>query len=210
MSFDEVSFPEKLAIGTAGGPEFSTDVITVASGAEKRQANWSEAMLRFDVATAVKKQADLDALVAFFYARRGRARGFRFQDFSDFSSNGSTGTPTATDQTIGTGDGSTQIFQLQKTYSDGLLNYSRTIRKPVSGSVLISVNDAAQGSGFTIDHTTGEVTFDTAPGNGDVIKAGFYFDVPVRFDTDYLESSLAAYTAYQTAEVPLKGLQLGG
>lgn len=207
MSFDEINLPEKLAVGSGGGPEFATDVIEVASGAERRQRNWSEALYRYDVAPAVKKQGDLETLTSFFLNRGGRARGFRFKDFMDYSSNGATGTPAATDQTIGTGDGSEQIFQLVKNYGDGLASYARTIKKPVLGSVLVSIDDVEQAGGFTVDHTTGQITFDTAPGAGAVIKAGYLFDVPVRFDTDSLDNRLSAYIAFETTEVPLLELR---
>ena len=45
-------------------------------------------------------------------------------------------------------------------------------------------------SGWTLDATTGVAPFTTAPGNGLIVRAGFEFDVPVRFDIDMLDFTL--------------------
>ena len=39
MAFREIQFPTKISFGAIGGPGFSTDVVTVRSGREKRNAN---------------------------------------------------------------------------------------------------------------------------------------------------------------------------
>ena len=49
---------------------------------------------------------------------------------------------------------------------------------------------AEQMSGWTLDSTTGVITFTTAPANGVIGRAGFEFDVPVRFDNDTLDVTL--------------------
>jgi uncharacterized protein (TIGR02217 family) len=41
--------------------------------------NWAEARGRWDVGTGLKNQQQLDALIAFFRARKGKAYGFRFK-----------------------------------------------------------------------------------------------------------------------------------
>jgi uncharacterized protein (TIGR02217 family) len=77
--FHEVRFPDNIAYGATGGPEFSTTVVATGSGHEKRNVNWSEARGRWDVASGLKKQVQIDELIAFFRARRGKAYGFRFR-----------------------------------------------------------------------------------------------------------------------------------
>ena len=47
-----------------------------------------------------------------------------------------------------------------------------------------------QMTGWSVDNSNGSVTFNTAPGAGVAITAGFEFDVPVRFDTDALDVTL--------------------
>jgi uncharacterized protein (TIGR02217 family) len=84
MAFHEVRFPDDIAYGATGGPEFATSVVATASGYEQRNINWSAARGRWDVASGLKKQTQLDTLIAFFRARKGRAYGFRFKDWTDF------------------------------------------------------------------------------------------------------------------------------
>ena len=113
----------------------------------------------------------------------------------------------ATDQTIGTGDGASNTFQLVKTYGALYSPYQRPIAKPVAGSVRIAVagTEATAGTDFTVDSTTGLVTFlaGHVPAVGAVVSAGFMFDVPVRFDTDYLEVDLSAFAAGAIPKIPL-------
>jgi uncharacterized protein (TIGR02217 family) len=80
-SFHEVRFPDNIAYGATGrsGPELATTVVATGAGHEKRNVNWSEARSRCDVASGLKKQAQIDELIAFFRARRGKAYGFRFR-----------------------------------------------------------------------------------------------------------------------------------
>jgi uncharacterized protein (TIGR02217 family) len=123
-SFHEVRFPDNIAYGATGGPEFATTVVATGSGHEKRNVNWSQARGRWDVASGLKKQAQIDELIAFFRARRGKAYGFRFKDWTDYQ---------ATGQLLGTGDDALTQFQLVKHYPSGSVIEVRTITKPVAG-----------------------------------------------------------------------------
>jgi uncharacterized protein (TIGR02217 family) len=175
--FHEVQFPPKIAYGATGGPEFNTTISTTFAGFEQRNVNWQKARGRWDVSTGIKNKADMDAVIAFFRARYGKAYGFRFKDWSDYQGVG---------QNIGTGDGVETEFQLKKTYVSGGNTYVRDIKKPVNGSVSIYLNSVLQGSGYSIDYTTGIVTFTVAPGSSVAVTADYEFDVPVRFDTDLI------------------------
>jgi len=126
-------------------------------------------------------------VVAFFEARNGRLHGFRFKDWGDHKSCLPSGTPSLSDQGIGTGDGTTTAFQLVKRYASGAQSWTRIIAKPVSGSVRIALGGVEQMSGWSVDTATGLVIFSTAPTSGVAITAGFEFDVPVRFDSDALD-----------------------
>lgn len=194
MSFSEIRFPEDISYGSSGGPEYSTGVIVLHSGHEQRNINWAEARARYNAAHGVKTQAQLDALIAFFRARRGRAHGFRYKDWADYSAIG---------QIIGTGDGGQTVFQLTKTYVSGSGSETRVIRKPVSGTVKLYLNSVLQTSGISIDHSTGIATFSTAPGNGVLVSADFEFDVPVRFDTDRLTTRLDEFGSQSWLDIPL-------
>jgi uncharacterized protein (TIGR02217 family) len=54
--FHEIRFPDNIAYKATGGPEFATTVVATRAGHEKRNANWSEARGRWDVASGLKNQ----------------------------------------------------------------------------------------------------------------------------------------------------------
>lgn len=193
MAFVEIRFPTDISFGSSGGPEYSTAVVELSSGYEQRNVNWSEARARYNVAHGVKTQAQLDALIAFFRARKGRAHGFRFKDWTDYSVQG---------QLIGTGTGALTQFQLVKSYVSSVVE-TRTIKKIVSGTVSIYKNGVLQSSGVSVNNDTGVVTFSVAPANGNSITADFEFDVPVRFDTDRLSASMEEYGVRSWLDIPL-------
>ena len=187
MAFHDTRFPDEISYGASGGPEFQTSVVTVKSGQESRNQNWSQSRIRWDISTAIRDRSDVNQLIAFFRNREGRAHSFRFKDWTDFS---------AVQQNIGTGNGVLTAFQLRKVYNDGLLTKTRNITKPVNGTVRIYLNTVEQFSGWTVNFTTGIVTFTVAPGAGVVITATYEFDMPARFDTDQLNISIQGYEAF--------------
>jgi uncharacterized protein (TIGR02217 family) len=205
-AFHEVLFPLDVALRSAGGPQRRTDIVALGSGREERNARWAYSRRRYDAGYGVKTLDALSAVVAFFEERRGRLHGFRWRDRVDHSSAAPGVTVGAIDQVIGSGDGDTAIFQLGKIYGAAYAPYRRPIVKPVSGSVRVAVGGAEVGADdFTCDAASGLVTF--APGHipppGAAVTAGFLFDVPVRFDTDYLEIDLAAFSAGVIPKIPL-------
>jgi uncharacterized protein (TIGR02217 family) len=197
-AFEDVSFPLALGREVAVEPAFQTAIVTTAGGAEQRNTEWADARLGFDVGPGIRSEADLHALVAFFRARRGAAVGFRLQDPFDHSSNGMTGVPGAGDQLLGEGDGARTAFPLIKSY-DGQV---RRITRPVPGSVLVSVDGDPVETGWILG-AKGVVEFDDAPGDGAEIRAGYWFDVPVRFAEDRLSLNRATFLA---GEAPSVGL----
>ncbi len=284
MSFLEAPrFPEDISYDSSGGPAYETTVVVMKSGYEQRNQVWEYPRCRYNVALGVKTIDRLYQLIEFFHAVAGRAYGFRYKDWSDYKSCPVDKTPTNTDQIIGTGDGVTVDFQLKKVYQVGAFQRNRIIRKPVSGTVSVSISDV-EDLRWTVDTTTGIITFsadlsqpvsnavavgtteteittaaahglsvndsvylstfsgdwaalnatrhkvisvpsstvfriaydssafaayssnggqtNTIPQSGELVKAGFEFDVPVRFDTDVLETSFESYNL-GTANVPL-------
>ncbi len=202
QAFDDVPYPLALGRDATVIPEFSTSVALTASGNERRNSLWSDARLRFDVGPGIRSEAELGVLLGFFRARRGAARGFRLRDPSDFSSNGMTGAPTATDQLLGAGDGLTASFALVKRYGAEDALQTRRITRPEPGSVTVSVNGAAVLTGWTLD-PGGTIVFSSAPAAGAEVRAGFRFDVPVRFAEDRLEIAGAAFAAGEAPSVPV-------
>ena len=200
MAFHEVSLPARLAFGSTGGVERRTEIITLASGYERRSTPWAQGRRRYLIGSNLRSLDDMAELTAFFEARRGRLYGFRFRDFADFKSCGPGGTISATDQRLGIGDGVRKTFQLTKTYGD----QTRDIRKPVAGSVCVAVNGVQPpASAWSVDAATGLVTFVAPPATGAVLKAGFQFDTPVRFDADRIEVTLESFGIGRMVAMPL-------
>ncbi len=208
LPFDDLPYPLALGRDATIMPEFSTSVAVTASGFERRNSLWSNARLRFDVGPGIRSEAELGTLLAFFRARRGAARGFRLRDPSDFSSNGMTGTPAGSDQVLGTGDSIKANFPLVKRYGSGAAEQLRRITRPVAGSVLVSIDGAATLTGWTLD-PGGLIRFAVPPAAGKVVRAGFNFDVPVRFAEDKLEVSGAAFAAGEAPSVAVIEIREG-
>jgi uncharacterized protein (TIGR02217 family) len=208
MAFDEVRFPDNISRGARGGPERRTRIVELSSGREERNSPWAGSRRRYDASYGIRRADDLAAVTAFFEARMGRLRGFRWKDWPDYKSCLPSQTIAATDQLIGQGNGMATTFQLSKTYSSGLQSYVREIRKPVSGTVLVSVGGVPQSSGWTVDVATGIVTFTIPPANGASVTAGFEFDVPVRFDSDQLDVTLDIERLGSIASIPLVEIRL--
>lgn len=204
MSFHAVRFPLDIALGARGGPERLTDVVTLVNAREERNQRWARSRRRYNAGYGVKSRADMQAVLGFFEERRGRFHSFLWRDALDFSSNGGDGAPTAADQTIGTGDGTTQSFQLIKRYGQSFDPYDRVITNPVAGSVVVAVDGIAiDGAAVAIDAETGMLSLEAVPMGGAVVTAGFLFDVPVRFDIDRLDIELTSFDAAEAPNIPL-------
>lgn len=197
MGFHEVRFPTAISRNAHGGPERRTDVVVLGSGYEERNSRWADSRRSYNAGYGVRSLDDLHAVIAFFEERRGRLYGFRWKDHTDWKSCAPGADPSATDQRLGVGDGTRSSFQLVKSYGSGATAWTRSIAKPVAGSVRVAVGGAvvAQGTAYSVESATGLVTFlpGHIPAAGAVITAGFEFDVPVRFDTDKLEINLHGF-----------------
>ncbi len=205
MGFHETRFPDEIAYGSRGGPGFATVIVETDAGAEQRVGRWNNPRRRYDAAYGIKDRDDLYLVHQFYLARKGALNGFRFKDHLDYTSNALDGrtAPAIDDQLIGTGDGTKTQFQLIKRYTSGPVVVSRNIRKPVAGTILVEVNGVAQviTVDFTVDTTTGVITFNTAPPLGQDVKAGFEFDVPVRFTKEADTTFQASIDFFDTGSI---------
>jgi uncharacterized protein (TIGR02217 family) len=209
--FHDILFPLDIALKSAGGPERRTEIVSFGSGREERNARWAHSRRRYDAGYGTRTLNALRSVVAFFEERRGRLHGFRWRDRLDQWSSISGEAISPDDQGIGIGDGATASFQLMKTYGSAFAPYQRPIIKPVDGSVRIAVaGEEIANSAFSCDETRGVVTFASKhiPAMGAAITAGFQFDVPVRFDTDYLEVDLSAFAAGAIPKIPLVEIRI--
>lgn len=193
MGFHESRFPLRISYGSNGGPGFSTSAIDSASGQSERVGRWVSPRYTYDVSLGIRNRDEMGDVLRFYVARGGIENGFRYFDPLDHTTaaNGRDA-PTASDVLIGTGDGSTTTFQLFKVYTEGSESRTRNITKPIHAetlgvpvsttyNVLVALGGTPTASGWSVDTTTGVITFSTAPGAGVAVTAGFAFDVPVEF-----------------------------
>lgn len=204
--FHDIQFPNDIAQGAIGGPVWDTTIVPSTSGYEQRNTNWDQSRRHWEISHDVYSEAKLNTLLAFFHARQGRAYAFRFKDWSDYY----VGMSFVNDQLsytstmqFATGDGATTVFQLTKTYADSAATHTRKITRPVAGSVRIYVNGLQQSTGFTVDYTTGLVTFTTAPTSGVLVQWAGQFDCPARFDTDAMSFNLIAVKKGDWGSIPI-------
>ena len=206
-AFHDVRFPDEIARGSSYAPNFLTALEVVESKAESRFDRWAQARRRFDASIGICSLRDLYEVLEFYHCRLGRAHSFRFKDWSDYRSRGPEDPVLPTDQIIGTADGINTSFQLRKAYVDISTDahvHWRTITKPVAGTVRVAVDGAELAPGqFTSNRKTGLLVISTPPAAGAEITAGFEFDTPVRFDSDEIGWSVAAYEIGQMPEIPL-------
>jgi len=189
MALPTYRLPPEIEEGATGGPEFATIIQESVSGQEQRVRVWAKCRARYEIGYSVMHSDDpvgnYRAVLALFYAHNGRFRPFRFKDWGDYQ---------ASDAHFGTGDGSHTAFQLSKIYdpsqillgAPGSFTYTREIYLPV-GAPVIKKNGVIQTvtTNYTIS-STGLVTFVTAPTSGHALTWTGEFDIPVRFDVDYL------------------------
>jgi uncharacterized protein (TIGR02217 family) len=84
----------------------------------------------------------------------------------------------------------------------------RIITKPVAGSVLVFLDGVEQLAGWSVDVTTGIVTFSTAPAAGVEVAASFEFDVPARFDTDHMAVTIETFRLHRWEQIPIVELRV--
>ena len=204
MNLHEVRFPAALSMGSSGGPERRTEIVTLSNGFEERNSPWAHSRRRYDAGLGVRSLDELAAVIAFFEARHGQLYGFRWKDWTDYKSCQPSAQPSPLDQEIGVGNGSSTEFALRKTYRSGEVSYQRPVTKPVQGSVRLAIGgEELSMDSFSVDHATGRVTLATPPGEGAIVTAGFEFDVPVRFDTDRITASLTSLSSGEIPSIPI-------
>jgi uncharacterized protein (TIGR02217 family) len=212
MPFHETRFPLAVSLGASGGPERRTDIVTLGSGHEQRNQRWADSRRKYDAGIGIRNLDELYTVLAFFEERRGRLHGFRWRDYADCKSCAPGQAVTALDQQIGTGDGADDTFQLVKIYGGAFSAYTRTISKPVAGTVRVAVAgiEQAEGTAWTVDATTGVVTFGVGhiPAAGQAVTAGYEFDVPVRFDADTITVSVANFAQGSIPQIPVVEIRI--
>ena len=171
-------------MGAVGGPERRTEIVTLASGAEERNAPWAHSRRRYDAGLGMRSLDDLEAMVAFFEARGGQLHGFRWRDWADWRSCRPSASVTPFDQEIGRGDGEPRApSRWPRPTPRAGAAYLRPIAKPVAGTVRVAVGRGG-GRGLGGPCARGRGAGGRARRGCPWSRPGYEFDVPVRFDTD--------------------------
>ncbi len=155
MSFLETRINDvvgEILYDTAGGAAYQTAIAVNAGGYESRNIDWVASRGRWELGERVLKRSEMDALLNFFHAMQGRARGFRLKDWSDYQA-------TAANGRLGTGAVGTgaPTYQLYKRYAQAGQSIDRIIKKPVAAG-FESYRNAVAITGESLDTATGIVT----------------------------------------------------
>lgn len=182
MAFQDARLPEDIEVGAVGGPSFLTNVVSISSGAEQRNAAWAQQRAVWQIGYGLQNQSDYIGILNHFYGQRGRTHSFPFKDWSDYQ---------ATLEPIATGDGHQREFHLIKTYG-GTFPFVRYITRPDWTTVQIFVNGSlnttwTQGANGAIVWAAG-----LAPAIGATITWSGNFFIPVRYDVDQFTLTLYA------------------
>jgi uncharacterized protein (TIGR02217 family) len=200
-NFIEKQFPADISYGSSGGPEYYTEVLNTTNGCEIRSSKLYNPRMKFNIATGVKNKQQMDELIRFFRCCKGRNIAFRYKDWGDF--HGRNEPVQVIDQ---------HTLQLIKTYNlDEYTTEERIITKPVKNTVKIQLNDEfISDTQLQIDYTTGRITLlnHLMHQQNTKITADFEFDVPVRFDTDYLPVIIENYNFYSLPNIELVEVKL--
>jgi uncharacterized protein (TIGR02217 family) len=200
MAFHNVRLPEDIERGALGGPQFDTTVLTLSSGYEKRNINWERTRGRWNIGYGVDSKTNLESVLAFFYARQGKAHTFRFKDWTDYKvGDDATDTP----QEISLGNGTDVDFQIVRRYTSGSTNFDRDLTRIVDGTVRVFVSGVEQTetTDYTVDVDNGIISFLSPPTLGFSIGVICEFDVPVRFDQDTLDLRAFRDDIYSVPEI---------
>jgi uncharacterized protein (TIGR02217 family) len=166
-------------------PIFQTRVQRAVSGRELRALDYPYPLWRFTLTFNYLPDAtsppsgspgntDLRNLMGFFMVCQGAYNTFTYWDPSDNTELG---------QGLGTGDGSTTVFQLQRGFGFGGVYFQEPITEP-NAITAIYFNGVAQSPSIYSLGANGLITFTTAPGSGVDITADFNFYFLCRFVDD--------------------------
>ncbi len=208
--FHDVIMPEYLAFGSTGGPAYKTEILQTASGFECRNAFWAHSLRQYNLISGARPLNELRDLVDFFEARRGRLYGFLWRDWMDDHSANTSTHISAFDQILESVNEDRTIFKTQKQYGAGDNAVVRRIFKPRAEGFLLARDGTVltQNEDYTLDATMGRVTLNETVPTDERITAGFYFYVPVRFDTDMLDVQLSSFDMGVMPSIALVELKL--
>ena len=177
MSYINDYIAQCPAFGWEGGPEFSTQIVSLANGHERRNAQWAQVRHKYSIPFQNLTDAEYAGIKQMHLACRGRLHAFRFRDALDHS---------VVAQPFAVGDGVKTQYQLITTSEVAGVKYTREIFAIARANVYVNGVDTTTSG----DPLRGVVTFSAPPAPGAILTWTGEFDVWVRFDSDYLPFSI--------------------
>ena len=136
---------------------------------------------------------ELRTLAGFFLQQQGAFTPFLFDDPTDDS---------VLAQPIGSGNSSATVFQLVRNFG----GFSEPIAAPNVVSAIYFNGVLQSASGYTVDPTTGLVTFAAPPPSGQAITADFTYYFRVRFADDTAEFENFMYQLWSLKQIKLQSV----
>lgn len=192
MSFHDIKLPEFIGIFAHGILEYNTYSAKSLSGREIRSSANEQHLMKYLIKDCYLSEYEFSIFNSFFKARMGKLCSFRFKDLADYK---------AQNQMMGTGDGVRQKFLLIKKYDDPFMSFDRVIRRPVSSTVKLYINNQEISEGYNIQN--GVIHFSKPLATGANLIANFEFDVEVRFNNDKF-----AYTYRSDGSTEISNIEL--
>ena len=192
--------PRNIAYGSSSGPETLADVITTTSGYRHTNLLWDQYLRRLSLSYPNRTPVNAGVILKVFELV-GVVDTFLQRDHGDWNTtdgdmrlraDAGENAVTKDDQPMRNtvtltllGDGTTKTFQMTKRRVQDTASHLRIITKPQTTGpvVLIALDGVLQTLtvDYTINHSTGVVTFSTAPLNGVAPTWGGAFFIPVAF-----------------------------
>lgn len=191
MAFHDTRLPVDIERGALGGPGFKTTVTPLGSGKEQRNIDWARTRAEFDVGYGLMDQesilleATIDALLAFFYTREGKAHTFRFKDWADFKI-GDWQNPTSDNQAVAIGGTTTTLTTtgISFTASDTIQDTGNNLAQFLAAEY-IQVAGSASNDGVFLVSTTSAGTI-TVPSGITTEAAGASVTITLLRETDLI------------------------
>jgi uncharacterized protein (TIGR02217 family) len=163
--------------GAEGGQAWDSTVIVYPNFRSVRNQNLSRPIGAWQLGDRVVSATDYQYLQSFLHATRGQVHSFNYKDWNDYCA--------IDEQLANVGDGTLQIT---KTYGLLINGWVRSIKKLKPDDVVLKVDDVEQveDTDYTLDDTSGLITWNAAPDTGAIVTWSGEFYVPVRFDRDVL------------------------
>lgn len=163
-------------------PVFDTETEDALSGARTRYPNRTlplyRYMLEFEVLREAAAYLEWQTMLGFYNSVLGDCYLFRFNDVSD---------NTATAESFGSGDGTSTVFQLTRAGSFG---FAEPVYAPVAVTQVKVAGVVVNTPGdYSVDLTTGLVTFAVAPAGSAALTWTGTYDWYCRFDKGNVDFS---------------------